>query len=408
MDNAHWAIQIEEELRNNILPFWLEQAVDEENGGFYGYINRNLQEDRMADKALVLNTRIMWTFSAAYRMYGEQRYLQTANRAYRYLTDYFEDTEHGGLYWSVSAKGTAVSTKKQVYGQAFTIYAYTEYYRATGDEETLKKAIELFHLLERHAFDPVHKGYIEALSREWQETNDNSLSTKDLNSKKSMNTHLHVLEAYTNLYRVWPDNQVRLKLQDLIAVTIHHIVNEESWHFKLFFDMAWTSESDHISYGHDIEGSWLLYEAAEVLGDSDLLGAVRLVALRMAEVTLKEGIDEDGGLFNEAGPEGICDTDKDWWPQAEAVVGFYNAFQLTGNEAYREAALNAWHFIDRYLVDRKNGEWHWSVRRDGTISDNEEKAGPWKCPYHNSRACMEMIERLAKAPVAKISNHNGG
>lgn len=399
MDNVQWAAQIEEELKGNIFPFWLEKAVDETNGGYYGYIDRNLNADNTADKALVLNTRIMWTFSAAYRVYGEQRYLEVANRAYRYLKDYFEDNEHGGLYWSVSAKGTPVSTKKQVYGQAFAIYAYSEHYRATGDESTLKKAIELFHILERYTFNPVSKGYIEALSREWQETSDNSLSSKDLNSKMSMNTHLHVLEAYTNLYRIWPDNLLQQKLRNLITVTIDHIVNEESWHFNLFFDLAWNSEADHISYGHDIEGSWLLCEAAEVLGDEDLLAAVRLVALRMAEATLKEGVDEDGGLFNEAGPAGLLDTDKDWWPQAEAVVGFYNAFQLTGDEVYREAALHAWTFIERHLVDHQNGEWHWSVRRDGTISDNEEKAGPWKCPYHNSRACMEMIERLAKVPV---------
>ena len=399
MDHTNWVSHIEDELRRNIFPFWLEQAVDEENGGYYGYIDRYLNADSTTDKALVLNTRIMWTFSSAYRIYGEQSYLEAANRAYRFLTDYFEDAEHGGLYWSVSAKGHPVSTKKQVYGQAFAIYAYSEYYRATEDESILKKAIELFHMLERHAFDPIHKGYIEAASREWQETSDNSLSTKDLNSKKSMNTHLHVLEAYTNLYRIWPDDNLRHKLQDLIEVTINHIVNEESWHFKLFFDMAWNSESDHISYGHDIEGSWLLCEAAEVLGDADLLADVRIVAIRMAEATLKEGVDKDGGLFNEAGPAGLLDTDKDWWPQAEAVVGFYNAFQLTGNEAFREAALHTWTFIEKHLVDRKYGEWHWSVRRDGMVSSNEEKAGPWKCPYHNSRACMEMIERLAEASV---------
>ncbi|QCT01526.1 N-acylglucosamine 2-epimerase [Paenibacillus algicola] len=395
MNATQWAASIEDELKNNILSFWLNHTTDEVNGGFYGYINRSQQVDKTADKALVLNARIMWTFSAAYRLYRDSRYLETARRAYQFLKDYFTDAEHGGLYWSVSAAGEPVSTKKQVYGQAFVIYAYSEFYRATGDVSILKEVIELYHVLERHAYDPVHQGYIEALTREWKETNHNSLSAKDLNSKKSMNTHLHVLEAYTNLYRIWPAPELRHQLHELITVTLDRIVCQDSWHFKLFFDMEWQRESDHISYGHDIEGSWLLYEAAEVLGEPDLLAKVRSAALQMAEATLKEGVDQDGGLFNEAGPSGLLDTDKDWWPQAEAVVGFYNAFQLTGNETYRDAALKAWTFIERHLVDKKHGEWHWSVRRDGTLSHNEEKAGPWKCPYHNSRACMEMIQRLS-------------
>jgi mannobiose 2-epimerase len=254
--------------------------------------------------------------------------------------------------------------------------------------------VELFHVLERHSYDLVDKGYIEASARDWSETNENSLSDKDLNTRKSMNTHLHVLEAYTNLYRVWPEPALRDKLRELIVVMLRHIVDNESYHFKLFFDMEWNSQNSHISYGHDIEGSWLIHEAAEVLGEPELLQESVAVAIAMAEVTLREGVDEDGGLFNEAEPGKLLDSDKDWWPQAEAVVGFYNAYQLSGDHSYLEAARKSWHFIETNLVDKEYGEWLWSVKRNGSPSDNIEKVSPWKCPYHNSRACFEMIGRL--------------
>lgn len=392
--NKDWLDKIEAELKDNILQFWLENTVDEENGGFYGFISRDSTVNPQADKGLVLNTRILWTFSTAFRLYGESRYLEMADRAYRYITRYFTDPQHGGLYWMLDYKGAVKLSKKQVYGQAFAIYAFSEYYRATGDEGALTQAVELFYVLERHSYDPVGKGYIEALARDWSETNENSLSDKDLNAKKSMNTHLHVLEAYTNLYRVWPEPALRDKLRELIAVMLRHIVDNESYHFKLFFDMEWNSQNSHISYGHDIEGSWLIHEAAEVLGEPELLQESINVAVAMAEVTLREGVDEDGGLFNEAEPGKLLDSDKDWWPQAEAVVGFYNAYQLSGASPYLEAARKSWHFIESNLVDKEYGEWIWSVKRDGSPSGNIEKVSPWKCPYHNSRACFEMIERL--------------
>lgn len=398
--NNRWLERIESELRDNILAFWLEHTIDEDSGGFYGYISRDLNIDPEADKALVLNTRILWTFSSAYRLYGDERYLQTADRAYQYICRYFMDSDFGGLFWSVDKAGAPSSTKKQVYGQAFAIYAFTEYFRAAGNESSLAQAVQLFHMLEKHSYDPVNKGYVEAHARDWTETDENSLSDKDLNTKKSMNTHLHVLEAYTNLYRVWPSVELRDKLKELIEVTLKYIVDDRSHHFLLYFDMEWNSQNEHISYGHDIEGSWLLHEAAEVLGDPDVLKQTVKTAIAMAEATLREGLDEDGGLFNEAEPAGLLDSNKDWWPQAEAVVGFYNAYQLTGDEKYREAAYRSWSFIENHLVDKEHGEWLWSVKRDGTPSDNIEKVSAWKCPYHNSRACFEMVERLRKGSEA--------
>ncbi len=395
MNDALWQESINRELHENILAFWIKHAPDERNGGFYGHISRDLTVLDQAPKSLVLNARILWTFAYAYRLFGQAAYLEMAERAYRYLNEHFVDREYGGLYWMVDAHGQPLETKKQIYGQAFAIYAFSELYRATGNEAALQQSIELFHTLERYSYDNNNQGYFEALSRQWLETNDNSLSARDLNEKKSMNTHLHIMEAYTSLYRSWPTEELRVKLSELIQVTMRHIVDSKSAHFILFFDERWQGKSAHISYGHDIEGSWLLIEAAETLGDDELLKEARALALRMAEAVLLEGVDEDGGLFNEADGDGtLLDSHKDWWPQAEAVVGFYNAYQHSGDERYREAALKSWRFIEERLVDRKYGEWLWSVKRDGTPSDNTEKISAWKCPYHNGRACFEMIERL--------------
>ena len=394
---TEWREALERELRDNILHYWMTRTVDEKNGGFIGRIGDDRLSDHEADKSLVLNTRILWTFSAAYRAFGDERYLALAERACKYVMDKFADREYGGFFWMVDAQGRPVEDKKQVYGQAFAIYALAEYYRAAGRREALDKAIETFRLLERSSFDPAHRGYIEARARDWSETDRLSLGGGDLNERKSMNTHLHVLEAYTNLYRVWPDEELHRKHKELIEVMLDHIVDPETAHFKLFFDDAWNSKSDLVSFGHDIEGSWLLTEAAELAGDEALLARTKATAIRMAEAALAEGVDADGGLLNEADASGLIDTNKDWWPQAEAVVGFYNAYQLTGDAKYLDASRRSWAFIDRRIVDKEDGEWFWSVDREGRPTRGHGKVNAWKCPYHNSRACLEMMERLASA-----------
>ncbi|MEO3944330.1 AGE family epimerase/isomerase [Gorillibacterium sp. CAU 1737] len=388
---------LKKELKDNILAFWMERALDEEHGGFLGEIKSDLTVVPDAGKSLVLNARILWTFSSAYRLYPEPSYLKIAERALAYLRKHFYDQEHEGFFWGVDAKGNPAETKKQVYGQAFVIYALSEYYRITQDQSALDEAVRLFELLEKHAYDPANKGYVEALLGDWTPTEDHSLSGKDLNVPKSMNTHLHVLEGYTNLYRIWPSEQLHRTLKELIEVTIDHIVDPKTAHFLLFFDMEWGIKSHHISYGHDIEGSWLLFEAAEVLGDEELLSRVKDVAIKMAEATLNEGIDKDGGIWNEAEADGtLLERTKDWWPQAEAMVGFYNAYQLTGDTRYQEAAANSWAFIDQYIADRTHGEWYWGVDADNKPITEQSKVSAWKCPYHNGRACIEMIERLEK------------
>ncbi|MFD2333787.1 AGE family epimerase/isomerase [Cohnella sp. GCM10020058] len=395
LTSARWREELTAELKDNILGYWLNHTIDEKYFGYIGEIASSGEKLPEADKGLVLHARIMWTFASAYRLYKDEKYLSASKRAYEALNTHFRDPEHGGLYWLIDVNGAAVSDKKQVYGQAFVIYALSEYVRVTGDQEALAWAEEIYRLLEKHAYDPVHLGYIEALARDWTETDELSLSGKDLNERKSMNTHLHVLEAYTNLYRVWKPEGLKAKLKELIEVHLDKIIDAKTDHFLLFFDDEWNSKVSHVSYGHDIEGSWLLWEAAEVLGDESLLPRVKEAAVRMAKATLEQGVDEDGGLFNEYDGYHLDDS-KDWWPQAEAMVGFLNAYQLSGETKYLEAAKHSWSFISNFVSDREGGEWHWQVTRAGepVVSANQPKVGQWKCPYHNSRACIEVLERL--------------
>jgi mannobiose 2-epimerase len=403
---ASWAERIREELVGNILPFWMRYAVDRQNGGFYGTIDENLNVEKEAERSAVVNTRILWTFSAASRLIGRE-YRETADWAYDYITNKFLDQENGGLFWMVDYQGNPVSTRKQIYAQAFGIYAFVEYHRATGNAASLNHARRLFRLIEEHSYDPVFKGYLEARGRDWQPLEDMRLSGKDLNSPKSMNTHLHVMEAYTDLLLVWRDPALEAKQAELLELTMDRIIDASTGHFKLFFDERWNSLSDHVSYGHDIEGSWLLVEAAEVLGDTGLIERARKLAITMAEAVYEQGLDRDGSLFYEADAHGaLIDPKKHWWAQAEAVVGFYNAFQISGEERFAAAARRTWDYIEVKVVDKVHGEWHAKLTPEGVPLTAKEDAdatlvGPWKCPYHNARVCYEMIKRLEEQANGK-------
>jgi mannobiose 2-epimerase len=288
--------------------------------------------------------------------------------------------------------------KKKVYGQAFVIYALAEYGRVFGDARACAQAIELYRLLETHARDAHNGGYFETFSRSWQPCADMRLSEMDMNEKKSMNNHLHVLEAYTHLLRAWPNPDLAARLREVLGLFLRHILDQNTCHFRHFFDEAWTPKSDRYTFGHDIEGSWLLCEAADVLGDPGLQAEVRTQAVRIARAVLAEGLDADGGLFYEGCGGQIIHPDKEWWPQAEAVVGFLNAWRLTGDYAFRAAAGRCWRFIQDRMVDRTHGEWFWRVDRDGAPDASMPKVSAWKCPYHNSRCCLEIIRLMATVP----------
>ena len=393
-DKSDFRRQLEEELTGNILPFWMTHVVDKVNGGFYGAVTNDLQVHNQVPRSATLCARILWTYATAYRRLGAEQYLSMARWAYDYLTHVFWDQEYGGLYWQVDCNGNPISDRKHHYAQAFAIYGLAEYYRATQEPQSLELAQTLFHLLEKHAYEALYQGYIEGSSRKWEALVDMRLSDVDPNCRKSMNTMLHILEAYTHLLQVWDDAHLKVQHRALLETFQRHIIDRDTGHFKLFFDDQWHSLSDNMSFGHDIEGSWLLWEAAKAQGDSALLAQVRESVIDLAAAVYREGLDDDGSLFYEGGPQGLVDTGKAWWVQAEAVVGFYNAYQLSGQVDFAQAAYRCWRYIQDKMVDRKHGEWFKQLHRDGTPDHTRYKAGPWDCPYHHSRACFEMLDRL--------------
>lgn len=387
-------------LETNILRFWQERMVDYRQGGFYGRIDGYNVLHPDAEKGAVLNARILWTFAAAARVLNNTPYRILAARAYDYLMQRFIDREQGGVYWSLNADGTPLDTKKQTYAIAFAIYGLAEYVRLTNNQEALNAAIRLFEDLEAHAYkwdnekmSKCKNGYVEALTRNWQPIADMRLSEKDENGVFTMNTHLHVLEAYTNLYRVLKNVQrddvqgtkerITKQLRTLIDIFANRIFDPATGHLMLFFDEKWQPSNTHTSPGHDIEAAWLLHEALEVLGDEELLNQTLPVIHSLAQAAEENIMDE-----------------KEWWCYAEAVVGYIDQWKLYQDEKPIESNINlelaetAFHYIQTHLMDRENGEWFWTILPDGTPDRTHDKAGFWKCPYHNSRMCIEIIERL--------------
>lgn len=377
--------------RDEILSYWANHAVDKH--GFIGQIDFSEQKNESADKGSVLNARILWTFSAAFKQTQKEAYRALAKRAFYSIVEDFYDKVHGGIFWSIDHSGLPKDTKNQVYAIAFAIYGLSEYYAAFQDEDALNLAISLYQKIEQHSFDPINKGYFEAFTRDWQPIEDLRLSEKDANEKKTMNTHLHIAEAYANLYGVWKNERLKDSLIVLLETIAQYFINTRTGHLKLFFDENWNEKPDVISYGHDIEAAWLLQHCAEVTGDENLISRYKRFAVQIAEATI-EGIDADGGLWYEFDPQKKeLIAEKHWWPQAEMLLGFYNAWELTSNNKYLDIVLKNWNFIQKYIIDKQNGEWHWGVDADYNLIE-KDKAGFWKCPYHNGRACIELIRRI--------------
>ncbi|MDE6269348.1 MAG: AGE family epimerase/isomerase [Muribaculaceae bacterium] len=382
-----------DELQKNILPYWMERMTDP-RGGFYGRRDGDDVLDADAVKGAILNARILWTFSAAYRVLGRPEYLETATRAKREIIDKFYDPEYGGIYWSINADGTPHDTRKQFYAIGFAIYGLSEYVRATGgDEEALDYAVRLFRDIEHHSRDRVRGGYLEATNRDWSAIEDMRLSDKDDNAAKTMNTHLHIIEPYTNLLRVWPDDELKEATGTLLRLFLDTFMVEGGrGHLGLFFDKNWRRCDGRISYGHDIEASWLMLETAQVLGDADLLQRTLEATRRVADAAI-EGRCWDGSMIYERHADGRYDDDKHWWVQAENVVGQVYQYLFHGRKEFLPMAAQSWDYIRDNIVDTEKGEWLWS-RRGTEANREDDKAGFWKCPYHNSRMCLEVAERL--------------
>ena len=405
---------VEHEFINDILPFWEKNACDTRPGceGFYGSISSSGQADAEAPRSIVMTSRFLWTYSAAARHFKNPALLKMADFAYRTIVSKYWDSENGGVYWSVLPDGTPCVSKKQIYGEAFCCYGLCEYAAAIKElrqdvlsEEAMNYALDIYNFLEQYAFDSKDGGYLEACAQNWSPTDDMILSPKDMNCPKSMNTNLHVMEGYTNLYRTLPvvfsdAKAIRAEVGDslaaLVRLTVEKILQPNA-HLGMFFDMKWNPLSDEISYGHDIEASWLLWEAACELKDEELKSEIKETVIKVAETALNEGFDHENGCmenFLRSEPEGkVRDRTRVWWNQAEAMNGFYNAWEMTGESKYSDACLAEWNWILNHQKDRTNGEWWNEVDVNGNPVLTEDKGGNWKTSYHNGRTCLELLRR---------------
>ena len=384
------AAEMKKELVENILPYWMRKMCNDE-GGFYGRITGEEVLEPTAPVGGIMTARILWTFASAYRVLGNQEYLDMALKAKKLIINHFYDNEFGGTYWSLNPDYTPLDTKKQIYAIAFTIYGLAELNRATGDAEALEYAIKLFRSIEDHSFDKEKEGYFEAFTRSWEPIEDMRLSEKDANESKTMNTHLHVIEAYTCLYRVWKDSLLEKRLRGLINIFDEYIFAQDG-HLKLFFDNDWNCSYDIFSYGHDIEASWLLHESALVLADEKMLAKVEARVPSIVAAATEGFTPEEGMIYEKLGDH--IDADRHWWVQAEAAVGYFNLWEHFSDQTGLENAIHCWEYIKNQLIDKENGEWFWSILADGSVNRKEDKAGFWKCPYHNGRMCLEIIERV--------------
>lgn len=405
---------VKDELLNDILPYWEKHSRDTRAGreGFYGSISSSGLADAEAARSIVMTSRFLWTYSAAARHFKNPALLEMADFAYRTIVSKYWDSENGGVFWSVFPDGTPCVSKKQIYGEAFCSYGLCEYAAAIKElrndalsEEAMNYALDIYNFLEQYALDPEDGGYLEACAQNWSPTDDMILSPKDMNCPKSMNTNLHVMEAYTNLYRTLPlvfsdAKAIRAEVGDSLAALVRLTVDkilQPNAHLGMFFDMKWTPLSEEISYGHDIEASWLLWEAACELKDEELKSEIKETVIRVAETALNEGFDHENGClenFLRSEPEGkVRDRTRVWWNQAEAMNGFYNAWEMTGESKYSDACLAEWQWILNHQRDRENGEWWNEVDVNGNPVLTEDKGGNWKTSYHNGRTCLELLRR---------------
>ena len=378
-------------LNNCILPFW-KSMLDPEYGGYYGLLDFDLNLDKKAVKGCILNSRILWFFSNVYLQTKKQGILSYADHAFAFLKDYCIDSEYGGIYWSMTYDGQPEDTTKHTYNQAFAVYALSSYYAATGRQEALDYAMDLFHVIETKC--RLGEGYGEAYTREFSPAENDKLSENNVIADKTMNTLLHVCEAYTELYRVSQNAEVRDRLIWTLEEFYQNVYAPELHRLEVFFDSDMNSIIDLHSYGHDIEATWLIDRALEVLGDEELNRKLQPMLLDLAD-TIYNKAYKDRSVMAEA-ENGVDLTTRIWWVQCESIIGFWNAYQKTNESRYKEAAENIWQYVEEYLIDpRPNSEWYSEVDEAGTPSSRLPIVEPWKCPYHNGRMCLEIMKRIS-------------
>ncbi len=383
-----------EEIRKNltdcIIPFW-KSMRDEESGGYYGYMDYDLKVDKKAVKGCILNSRITWFFANAYLLLKDESLLDEARHGYAFMQKYCLDREKGGVYWSVKYDGTPEDTTKHTYNQAFSIYALASYYDASGDEEALNTAMDLFHIIENRCMDEI--GYKEAFDRDFVEIENDKLSENGVIADKTMNTLLHVFEAYTELCRVSHAEAVKKRLEWILDTFAEKVYNPKLHRQEVFFDSKMRSILDLHSYGHDIETAWLLRRGTDVLGEQKYTDKMLPIILDLTGQVYRTAFDGHS-LANEC-EKGVVDTNRIWWVQAETIVGFLNGYELAPEKKeYLEAAKSEWNFIKEHIIDKRPGsEWFWDVTKEGKSVSGKPIVEPWKCPYHNGRMCIEVIRR---------------
>ena len=383
--------EIETELLHHIIPFWAGLR-DEQNGGYVGLVDYDLIRHPEADKGCILNSRILWFFSEAYLLLRDEALLDHARHAYAMLKR-MTDEKNGGVFWSLHADGSVADATKHTYNQAFAVYALSAYFRASGDGEALERAKALFDIIETRCRDA--GGYLEAFTAGWQPESNEKLSENGVMATRTMNTLLHVMEGYTGLYQAWPDEAVKSRLYEILDIFEKKIYNREKRRQEVFFDHEYHTLIDLHSFGHDIETSWLAEKTLEALNDAALTARIRPLLLQMADHTYDAAFT-DHGFANEC-EKGAVNQKRIWWVQAEALLGFLNAWEKTGEERYKNAVLTQWVYIRDHLADKRpGGEWFWYLHEDGAPGVDQPIVEPWKCPYHNGRMCMEFLRRTAK------------
>lgn len=382
--------EIKTHLTQKLIPFW-EGLRDEENGGYTGYMGYDLKKDKSCEKGCILNSRILWFFSNAYLLLGDENLKADAEHAYRFLREHCLDREYGGVFWSVTGAGAPLNTTKHTYNQAFAVYALSSYYDAVKDEDAIVLAGELQRVIEERCRD--EGGYLEAFDREFAPVPNEKLSENGVTAERTMNTLLHVFEAYTEYYRVCRDEKTAGYLKEMLNRIDRKVYNRERRRQEVFFDRNWNSLIDLYSYGHDIEAAWLIDRGLEILGDPVYTDRISSITREMTG-HVYECAYRNHSLLCEA-ENGVDNTMRVWWVQAEAVVGFLNGYRKQNRQEYLDAAKDIWKYIGEYIIDRREGsEWFWCVDENGVPAE-KPVVEPWKCPYHNGRMCMEVIKRLS-------------
>ncbi len=393
-DPKSWADELEQELLGNIVPFWVRHAFDDESGGLTGGLTHDGLR-RNEPRSTVLASRVLWTFSSVASAYPQaEGAAAAADRAFQVLLSRHADERFGGFYWSVDAHGEPVDDRKHSYANAFAVYGLTAYSRIRGAAGALSHAQTVFDLLQNHAWDGELGGYLEGCSRNWGALDDFRLSDKEPNVPKTMNTHLHVLEAWTELLRETRRPEVAGIHRQTLGILLGRMRDDRTGHFRQFFERDWTEIPADASYGHDIEAAWLLRRAAEVDGDPNLADATRQAAVGTADRVLRVALTPEGAFLYAGTPDTPKNTNVEWWAQAEAIVGFLDAFEASGEERFLEAAHRVWRFVREHVSDPVGGDWIKSQTRDLRLNPNSLRAGPWECPYHHARMCLEGIRRL--------------